>query len=103
MHANFKSLKARSMGNFGEVFDLVNSVQIAKLNTCQLNLMHYYVPMAVRLQIAKFNAHQSYPLYSIGTVQGNPNRRGEGGKNTPWSSEYAHTMYSVCVLLATYK
>ena len=40
MHANFKSLKARSMGNFGEVFDLVNSVQIAKLNTCQLNLMH---------------------------------------------------------------
>ena len=47
------------LGNFGEILNLAilaNLAYIAKLKTCQLNLMHTCLCMAVRLQIAN-NLH----------------------------------------------
>ena len=65
------------MGNFGEVFNLANSVKIAKLKT-ELTNIDYCTraygtknsdrqikisPIPTESQFAKFNAHQTFPLY----------------------------------------
>jgi hypothetical protein len=40
---DYNYTKYRIVGNFGEVFNLVNSVQIAKLKSHQFNCMFTYV------------------------------------------------------------
>ena len=47
----------RIAGNFGEVYNLANSVKITKLKAYQFRLMYAHY-MALRIQIAKFKFRQ---------------------------------------------
>ena len=60
------------VGNFGEVFNLANSVEVAKLITRQYRLLTLRIQIAnfqlryvisTESQFAKFNARQTFPLY----------------------------------------